>query len=210
MEEKMLSIKSILDDEQKAEVAEILYESFKAKMIHVWYHNREKEETIRLLREALNFDYGIYALLDGKVVGFLGADYGRGRRFFKFSTKSLIKTYGMFGGLYRKILYCTESVFVDSSVNSRSSRIFPIGVSSEARGQGVGSKLLSAFYQESEERGAEYALLEVIDSNPRAKRLYEKEGFYTTGYLRTSFFTKKAGFEGIHYMKKKLRKTTDR
>ena len=46
-----------------------------------------------------------------------------------------------------------------------------------ARGQGIGTALLSALYSEAARRGYKEIRLDVIDSNPRARALYEREGF---------------------------------
>lgn len=60
-----------------------------------------------------------------------------------------------------------------------------LAVAPEARGQGVGGVLLTFAQQLAKVRGRERVTLEVIDSNPRAKALYERSGFrvYTTRRL---------------------------
>jgi ribosomal protein S18 acetylase RimI-like enzyme len=52
-----------------------------------------------------------------------------------------------------------------------------IFVSAQARGQGVGTALLRAVMTEAKARGMARVRLDVIDSNPRARALYEREGF---------------------------------
>jgi ribosomal protein S18 acetylase RimI-like enzyme len=57
-----------------------------------------------------------------------------------------------------------------------------LAVAPEARGNGVGGVLLTFAEQLAKVRGHDRVTLEVIDSNPRAKALYERSGFrvYTT------------------------------
>lgn len=52
-----------------------------------------------------------------------------------------------------------------------------IFVSPEARGQGVGTALLNAICVEARKRGYTEVRLDVIDTNPRARALYERQGF---------------------------------
>lgn len=57
-----------------------------------------------------------------------------------------------------------------------------LAVAPEARGKGVGGVLLTFAEQLARVRGHDRVTLEVVDSNPRAKALYERSGFrvYTT------------------------------
>ena len=54
-----------------------------------------------------------------------------------------------------------------------------ICVSREARGMGLGTALLRAIKDEASAQNCDDVRLDVIDSNPRAKALYEREGFVT-------------------------------
>lgn len=52
-----------------------------------------------------------------------------------------------------------------------------IFVARHARGKGVGTALLHAICDEAVSRGYREVRLDVIDTNPRARALYEREGF---------------------------------
>ena len=52
-----------------------------------------------------------------------------------------------------------------------------IFVRSEARGQGIGAALIEAITCEAATRGYGEVRLDVIDTNPRARALYERSGF---------------------------------
>lgn len=56
-----------------------------------------------------------------------------------------------------------------------------ICVDQMARGMGLGSALLSAVKQTARDRGLSCVRLDVIDSNPRARALYERKGFVAAG-----------------------------
>lgn len=57
------------------------------------------------------------------------------------------------------------------------SRIAAMGLAPEARGQGLGRRLLSEAVEEARERGDRAVLLEVIEQNTPAVRLYTSFGF---------------------------------
>ena len=56
-----------------------------------------------------------------------------------------------------------------------------ISVDAIMRGQGVGTALLNAIKAEAIRRGATAVRLDVIDANPRARALYERQGFEAIG-----------------------------
>ena len=56
-------------------------------------------------------------------------------------------------------------------------RIECLAVAPEARGKGVGTQLLAAVYASAKKHGFEKVRLEVVDTNPEARRLYVREGF---------------------------------
>ncbi|MCF2871214.1 GNAT family N-acetyltransferase [Octadecabacter sp. G9-8] len=79
-----------------------------------------------------------------------------------------------------------------------------IFVSEHARGKGVGTALLNAICDEARTRGYVEVRLDVIDSNPRARALYDREGFIATdthhlGLLRHIF-----GFQSATTMIKRI------
>lgn len=52
-----------------------------------------------------------------------------------------------------------------------------IAVSAVARGHGVGTALLGAIAEHARSQGKKGVRLDVVDTNPRARKLYEREGF---------------------------------
>ena len=56
-----------------------------------------------------------------------------------------------------------------------------ICVDAAARGQGVGTRLLNAVKSEAAKRDLGHVRLDVIDTNPKARALYERQGFVAQG-----------------------------
>jgi ribosomal protein S18 acetylase RimI-like enzyme len=85
----------------------------------------------------------------------------------------LAKTYGWPGAIWRgAVLSVLERKLQEDVL-----QMDGIFVNAFARGQGVGTALLSAIFEEAKTRGLKTVQLDVIDTNPKARKLYEKVGF---------------------------------
>ncbi|MDU9005861.1 GNAT family N-acetyltransferase [Sedimentitalea todarodis] len=85
----------------------------------------------------------------------------------------LAASYGWVGALWRgPILELLERDIEDGVL-----LMDGIFVSKEARGRGVGTALLSAIVDTARHLRMSKVRLDVIDSNPRARALYERQGF---------------------------------
>lgn len=87
--------------------------------------------------------------------------------------RDLVRHYGMIGSMWRAGLLA----LLERDTENQRFLMDGVFVSEQARGQGVGTKLLSAICDEAHARGYNEVRLDVIDSNPRAKALYERVGF---------------------------------
>ena len=150
-----------------------------------------------------------FAAFEGKIGGILGRD-GRGLRFiesvidpghaisavsadgkallgiagFKTSRGTMVggelsdlaAVYGWFGALWRGVILSLLERDLEDDVLLMDG----IAVSEAARGQGIGTKLLNAIFAEAERRDKKRIRLDVIDTNPRARALYERLGFIQT------------------------------
>jgi ribosomal protein S18 acetylase RimI-like enzyme len=79
-----------------------------------------------------------------------------------------------------------------------------ICVSAAARGKGVGSALFDALFGYALEQGYSYITLDVIDTNPRAKHLYERLGFEKVKTESTSILRPILGFSHAIKMRRAL------
>lgn len=109
---------------------------------------------------------------DGALLGVAG---------FKTSEGSLVggdlsdlrAIYGIFGSLWRATLLS----LLERDLEASTLLMDGIFVTEAARGMGVGTALLRAIIQEARAQGCADVRLDVIDTNPRARALYEREGF---------------------------------
>ena len=79
-----------------------------------------------------------------------------------------------------------------------------ICVAPEARGKGVGAALLKEAERVARERGFGTVSLSVVDTNPRAKTLYERLGFVVTATKSAWPFRWLYGFKAYDEMSKQV------
>jgi ribosomal protein S18 acetylase RimI-like enzyme len=204
MEHNELMFTSEVNENQKKQVSKLLFDAFREKFTYIWHMNKSEEHTLEFLYHNLNYNSCLYAIYEDNVVGVLGMDNFKGVKLLQFSLKSQIESYGILGGLFRQCIQVVERIFFSSKVDSKQSRVYPIAVSEKTRGMGIGKALLIKFEEYLKERGILSIALEVIDTNPRAKKLYEKMGYVVIDKKRTSFFTKEAGFDYMYFMTKEI------
>ena len=140
------------------------------------------------LSRVMRADHCLYAEDDaGRLLGLAGFKSPAGS-FAGGLPQDLRAVYGWFGAAWRLALLRLLQTDVD---NDRF-LIDGICVAREWRGQGVGSALIAALIAEGRSRGYAAIRLDVVDSNFRARALYERLGFApwrseTLGLLRHVF-----------------------
>lgn len=128
---------------------------------------------VAYLVRVIRADHVIVALDDsGALLGLAGFKTPRGS-FAGGTPADLAAVYGRFGGWWRGLLFA----WLGREVDNDRFLIDGICVAREARGQGVGSALLDALCDEARSRGYAAVRLDVIDTNWRARALYERQGF---------------------------------
>ncbi len=89
----------------------------------------------------------------------------------------LAKIYGWFGALWRGLILSV----LERDLEDHVLLMDGIAVADGERGKGIGTKLLYAIFAEAEKLGKTEIRLDVIDTNPKARALYERLGFVATG-----------------------------
>lgn len=141
-----------------------------------------------LLVDILVPDNAIVALdASGGLLGLAGMQVN-GAGFLRGSFADLRRHYGLFSALWRGPLL----EVLDRTARPGMLQMDGICVAPGARGQGIGTALLNAIFAEAARTGCTIVSLDVIDTNPRAKALYQRAGFRSvatasTGPLRFVF-----------------------
>lgn len=182
-------------DSERPQVADLFWQAFGAKLNKVL---GPAPKARVFLVDMLNSDYALVARDDdGQLLGLVGFKTNDGG-LVEGSIQDLARVYGWFGAIWRGLLLAA----LDRELKPGVLQMDGIFVDAQARGRGVGSALLAAIANDAVRRGCHCVELDVIDSNPRAKALYEREGFVPikvehTGPLRYVF-----GFASATKMRK--------
>ena len=130
---------------------------------------------------------GIAAFKDGEV-GFSSA-----------ALRDMLRHYGL-GALWKVI----PLSMLERNAPEATLQMDGICVSAAARGKGVGSALLKALYAHGKAEGYSFVTLDVIDTNPRARALYEAQGFVAISVESTSIMRPLLGFSAATKMRRPL------
>ena len=163
-------------EDERAEVAVLFWQAFEGKLRRSL---GPKDKAERFLATAFHPDFALCARDDTEailgVAGFKtndGALLGGGMR-------DLAVIYGWPGALWRgPVLELLERTLQPGLM-----LMDGIFVRDGARGQGVGSALLAALTDHARSLGCTEIRLDVIDTNPRARALYERHGFSASGHV---------------------------
>ncbi len=196
MDIDQVEICSGLPDRCRHQAAELYYEAFRQKLTPLM---GTQEHGIALLEKTFDPGYAIVALHQDRCVGLAGlqhSDHCFIRLQFSASVREL--------GWVRGVLGCIGLRIFDPSPRKGELRIECLAVAPPMRGQGIGTLLLSATDDLARAKGFRAICLEVIDVNPHARRLYERQGFVPTRTLHYPYLRRVVGFSAVTVMVKKV------
>jgi ribosomal protein S18 acetylase RimI-like enzyme len=158
------------DREERPQVAALYWQAFGAKLGRVMGPDAR---ACAFFETVLNPEFSLVARGPGGVLlGLVGFKTSQGG-LVDATYAQMAQSYGWIGASWRALLLSVLERDLQPSVFQMDG----IFVDKAARGMGVGTALLRAVAEEATRRGLETVQLDVIDTNPRAKALYEKVGF---------------------------------
>jgi ribosomal protein S18 acetylase RimI-like enzyme len=168
-----VTIYSGLHEHLRPQAARLYWEAFGGKLGRVLGPD---DRAIAFFERVIRTDLCLAALDDrGKLIGLAGFKTPSGA-FAGGGWGDLVAIYGRWGGRWRGcVLRC-----LNREVDNDRFLVDGICVARAHRGQGIGSLLLAALYDEAAQRGYRSIRLDVIDANWRARALYERQGFLAT------------------------------
>lgn len=155
---------------QRDEVVRLFWEAFRPKLYPVM---KPEGKAIAFLQKVADPTHAISALSpDGLVIGVAGFKTAAGA-FIGGGLKEMCAVYGPVGGVWRGLALSV----LERPLQPGTLLMDGIFVDETARGRGVGSALLAAIKARAAMLDCSSVRLDVIDTNPRAKALYERHGF---------------------------------
>lgn len=195
----MVKLKHGIDESQRAEAARLYWEAFGGKLGAVLGPDKR---AVAFIAASMRTDHCIAAVDPvGRLLGIAGFKSPDGG-FVGGSAAAMRRVYGWVGATWRSAALWTLANEVD---NDRF-LIDGIAVTKEARGSGIGTKLVEALCEEGTARGYATIRLEVIDTNWRAKALYERLGFMAVKTERMGPLRHLFGFSAATTMVRPLRR----
>lgn len=180
-----MQVRQGLPSSLRHEAALLYWQAFGGKLGRVF---GPEEKAIAFLTRVMRTDHCFCVLDDDDaLVGIAGFKSDKGS-FASGGMADLRAIYGPVGAGWRSIVLN----LLQREVDNDRFLIDGICVSQEMRGRGIGSALLNALIVEARWRGFPAIRLDVVDSNLRARALYERMGFApwrkdTTGPLKYVF-----------------------
>ncbi|MFJ4767563.1 GNAT family N-acetyltransferase [Streptomyces uncialis] len=154
-------------------------------------------KAVPFLAGHLNTRRTVCALLDERLVGLAGYQHG-GQARTGGSARAVLRAYGHLRGLRRLLIL---ALFERHPVHGQLV-MDGIAVDPDLRGRGIGSLLIEEVATVAAERGCREIGLEVIDTNPRARALYERRGFTAVRTERTPYLRRLLGFGAVTTMRR--------
>ena len=151
---------------------------------------RDRKVRLQILKDALLLPYAVAAIADGKLVGLAGYNTLHGALTNGMSAGLLVQHLGLLSGFWAAMVFS----LYERQPQESELVMDGIAVKSEMRGMGIGSKLLNELKLFASHNGYSRIRLDVIDTNPAARRLYERQGFLPTRTERFEFLRWLLGF----------------
>ncbi len=126
-----------------------------------------------MLESCFMQDFAFVAIENGELRGLAGFNTTDGALTGGGSLKSLYSQLGFFQAVRAVLVFA----FFKRKPEEHELLMDGIAVSLDSRGKGVGSDLLDCIIQFAAGEGYKTVCLEVIDTNPLAKKLYKRKGF---------------------------------
>lgn len=181
-----------LAPEHRGEAARLFWDAFGPKLR---LPLGDADRAVAFVARALDSGHAISATEGGALLGVAGLKTGaggllRGRR------SDLASVYGLWGALWRG----AALALYDRPVEPGVLLMDGLFVAPQARGRGVGTRLLLAVAERAREEGHAEVRLDVVDGN-RARALYEREGFRAMGRIEAGWLGPLLGFHGATTMR---------
>jgi ribosomal protein S18 acetylase RimI-like enzyme len=187
-----IMIQNGLPEQHRNQAAVIYYEAFSRKLVMLAV---SRQKLTALLARLFNSQRAIIALTHEQCVGVVGLHYDQ-----QFFTRTQLRIFteelGWLRGLPGYLMFHA----FEPAPRQDHLRIECLAVAPEARGKGIGSQLLSAVYTLAKKEGKTSVSLEVVDTNPDARRLYERQGFRVTRTMYYPYLSRIAGFSVAYVM----------
>jgi ribosomal protein S18 acetylase RimI-like enzyme len=157
------------------------------------------DQAVDFLAPHLRPDRAITAMDGGRLLGIAGFRLD-GTGLLEPGWPDFRSRYGVFGGALR----IAGLSLLEKPEDARTLAMDGIAVAHAARGRGAGTALLAGICDIARANGKQAVRLDVIDTNPRARALYERNGFAADKVTQLGPLSRLFGFSAATTMVKRL------
>jgi ribosomal protein S18 acetylase RimI-like enzyme len=184
--------------EQVSQAVAIIYDAFHLKFAHE-IAPRDREQAERIIEASMYPENG-YAASDaaGTLLGLAGVAT-KGVHFHRLRFSTFLREFGFFGAIWRQAYALLDVLAYPRKPGVW--RVEILAVAESARGRGIGTALLREVVRDARESGASAITLEVVDTNGRARLLYESVGFALVKTMKTKALTGGGGYDAVDFMR---------
>lgn len=136
---------------------------------------------LHLLSSCFMLEYAIVAISENRLIGIAGFHTPSGSLTGEITYSELISQLGFMKGNWAALIFS----LYERKPAPGELVMDGIAVQADARGKGVGSRLLEEIARYANEHKFDRIRLDVIDINPKARKLYERKGFEA---VKTEYF----------------------
>jgi ribosomal protein S18 acetylase RimI-like enzyme len=186
--------------EHKEDAARLYAIAFQTKFLKIL---GSPEEVRQLLKDGINIQRGISAIsADNELLGISGFQLDN-TSLTDIKFRTCVSKYGIIKGTLKYVVLA--AIFYRKPDKKSQLLMDGIAVKEGNRGRGIGKQLFIELEKFSIQSKMTSIKLDVIDENPKAKKLYESIGFVPTKYNKTpNFIYKLIGVRGVTTMVKEL------
>jgi ribosomal protein S18 acetylase RimI-like enzyme len=186
-----------ITDSLKNRLADIYFQAFGRKVTAII---RPECKAREIVIKSLNYDMALYAFDGSKnLIGFLGF-HTNSKEFIRYKYRNLREYFNALNA-FIKLVILRFSIPV---LQKNEIRIDSVAIENSFRGRGIGTALIENFSNFAKTNNFNKIYLEVVDTNPEAKKLYNRLGFITKKRVRYYFFARRAGFSAEDIMFKEI------
>lgn len=186
--------------EHKEDAARLYAIVFQTKFLKIL---GSPEDVTQILKDGINIERGISAIsADNELLGISGFKIDN-TSLTEIKFRTLILKFGIIKGTLKYLVLAV--IFYRKPDKKNQLLMDGIAVKEGNRGRGIGKQLFIELEKFANQSKMTSIKLDVIDENPKAKKLYESIGFVPTKYNKVpNFIYKLIGVSGVTTMVKVL------
>ena len=186
--------------EHRVVAAHLYAKAFAGKFLSIL---GDHKRVTNLFSSGINTQRGISAISsNNELLGLVGFQY-HDTSLIDIQLKDFTREYGLIVGMIKAAAIAI--LFDRKPDNPHQLMMDGIVVREESRGQGIGKRFFAELEHLAQSKQLTSIKLDVIDANPKAKRLYEKIGFAAVKHQTVpNLLTRWVGVRGVTTMIKRL------